>query len=138
MDRTYIIEIPIYREELHVFFGPIEECEKAIREDGVEEVNIRDWKKDNENCLASFTESDSGYLLLWLNNLPETIRDYSDLIHEIEHVVFSVLDYRGVIHSSDSDEAFAYLSGWLYEQIEEFIQDEKSRSIFHQVRPEEK
>ncbi len=129
MTETYKIEVPIYRITLHLFFGPEEDCKKAMIADGEPELVAQQWLPSKEEYDGSFSVEDDGYTLLWLRRLPESIGDYGSLIHEIEHCTFEILNSRGVKHTDDSDEAYAYLLCWLYEQIENFIQDEKERRI---------
>lgn len=127
MTETYKINIPIYRTTIHLFFGNIEDCKKAIIADGQNEITATAWVKDNDKYEGAFTVEETGYTLIWLSKFPESVGDYGSLIHEIEHCTFDILNSRGVKHSDDSDEAFAYLLGWLYEEIENFIQDEKEK-----------
>lgn len=129
MTETHIIRIPIYRTVLHLFFGNKEDCKKAMIEDGETELVAQQWFEEKENCDGSFSVEDDGYTLLWLNKLPESITDYSNLLHEIEHCTFEILDSRGIKHTYESDEAFAYLFCWLYEEIENFILDEKDKNL---------
>jgi len=129
MTETYKIEIPIYRITVHLFFGSEEDCKKAIIADGETELIAQQWASGKDEYEGSFSVEDDGYTLIWVRKLPESVGDYGSLIHEIEHCTFEILNSRGVKHSDDSDEAYAYLLGWLYEEIENFIQDEKERRI---------
>ena len=127
MTETYKIKIPIYRITVHLFFGNIEDCKKAIIADGQNEITAEAWAKNNDKYEGAFTVEETGYTLIWLRKFPESVGDYGSLIHEIEHCTFDILNSRGVKHSDDSDEAFAYLLCWLYEEIENFILDEKEK-----------
>lgn len=129
MTETYKIIIPIYRITLHLFFGPEEDCKKAMIADGESELVAQQWIQGKEEYDGSFSVEADGYTLLWVKRLPESISDYGSLIHEIEHCTFEILNSRGIKHTDDSDEAFAYLLGWLYEVIENFILDEKEKQL---------
>ncbi len=37
MTETLKLQIPIYRETLHVFFGSVEDCQAALIKDGISE-----------------------------------------------------------------------------------------------------
>lgn len=43
------------------------------------------------------------------------------IAHETVHLVNAIMDGRGIDHSFDNDEAQAYLTGWVFEQIEKFF-----------------
>ena len=129
MTETYKIKIPIYRITVHLFFGTEEDCKKAIIADGETELVAQQWASGKDEYEGSFSVEDDGYTLIWVRKFPESVGDYGSLIHEIEHCTFEILNSRGIKHSDDSDEAFAYLLGWLYEEIENFIQDEKEKQL---------
>lgn len=129
MNETYKISIPIYRTTLHLFFGNAEDCRKAMIADGESELVAQQWLPGKEEYDGSFSVEDDGYMLLWVKRLPESISDYGSLVHEIEHCTFEILNSRGIKHTDDSDEAFAYLFCWLYEEIENFILDEKEKQL---------
>ena len=97
--------------------------------DGETELVAQQWASGKDEYEGSFSVEDDGYTLIWVRKLPESVGDYGNLIHEIEHCTFEILNSRGIKHSDDSDEAFAYLLGWLYEEIENFIQDEKEKQL---------
>ena len=129
MTETHKIRIPIYRTTLHLFFGNKEDCRKAMIADGESELVAQQWLSENEEYDGSFSVESDNYTLLWVKKLPESITDYGTLLHEIEHCTFEILNSRGIKHTDESDEAFAYLFGWLYEEIEKFIQDEKEKQL---------
>lgn len=70
---------------------------------------------------------DDTYNLIWLNKFPETVEDYGDLVHEIEHAVYYILESRGLKHTAESDEAYAYLSSFLFCEIDSYIVDEREK-----------
>ena len=55
-----------------------------------------------------------GYYVIWLPEVPKTIAQFGVLIHELEHFLYCFMDVRGIPHTSDSDEAYAYLFEFLY------------------------
>ena len=60
---------------------------------------------------------------IWFNHIPKTIFDYSCLAHEVEHCVFHILDSIGVEHTMESDEAYAYLTGYIFGNIDKWVND---------------
>ena len=129
MTETLKIQIPIYREVLHVFFGSIEECIEAQRKDGCKEIDIEEWRRhiEDKNPDGEYSLSNDTYHLIWQECTPETILEYSTLVHEIEHAVFYILDSRGLKHTEESDEAYAYLFGFLFCEIDNYIVDEREK-----------
>lgn len=47
--------------------------------------------------------------------------NYSDVVHELEHVKNLVWKYKGYKPQEDNDEPDAYLMGWLFEQVDKII-----------------
>ena len=117
------IEIPIYRAELKVFFGTADECAEAMRIDGRAEHEIAEWRKHTDEYNGMYY-NDYDYRVLWLNGWPKSVDDYGSLVHEISHATFYLLQSRGLRHSEDSDEAYAYLMGFLFSEIDAFIANE--------------
>ena len=62
----------------------------------------------------------TGASIIRLRKLPTTSKDYGVLAHEIFHIVTFVLDRVGMsLNINTSDEAYAYLTGYLTEKIYE-------------------
>ena len=129
MTETLKIQIPIYKTSLQVFFGTAEECIEAQRKDGRKETGIEEWRRMNAstNYNGAFYMGDDTYNLIWLNKFPETVGDYGDLVHEIEHAVWYILDSRGLKHTEESDEAYAYFFGFLFCEIDDYIVKEREK-----------
>jgi len=126
MKETLKIEIPVYRTRLHVFFGSLDECAKAMSIDGRPEHYIEDWKQHTEELRGMYSQ-DGDYRLLWLPMWPKSVDDYGCMVHEIWHAVFHILQSRGLRHSEDSDEAYAYLAGYLFSEIDAYVAEESER-----------
>ena len=64
---------------------------------------------------------DDGQVILWTKDYPKNNQDFSVLQHEIFHVVCFVMRTVGIKLSSNSEEAFAYLTGYytkiIYEKL---------------------
>ena len=125
MQHLYQIEINVYNAVLQVLFGEPEECAQAMRECNIEEKVIKDWLdgiNERKDCYGMFSHNDEeNFTMLWLREVPVTIRNYASLVHEIEHYVFYLLRRIGMRHNDASDEAYAYLTAYVFEQIDNII-----------------
>jgi hypothetical protein len=99
------------------------EDKQAIKvlEDVVSESELEIFLSD-ENPGLTFMFS-CGDVAIFIKEKPATAYQFSKLAHEIYHCATYVLNYVGVKHSKKSDEAFAYLVGFLTEKIYEPIVD---------------
>lgn len=114
----------VYNARLWVFFGSIEECADAMRDQKVDERVIKDLVDyvNSNGCNGMFTHSkEANISLLWLNKIPTTIGDYGSLVHEIEHYVFYLFDHIGMEHTEASDEAYAYMLGYIFREIDNIV-----------------
>lgn len=109
------ISIPIYRETLNIFFGPTEDAIAAAIADKVpdEAAECALRRKRGVNGMFRYIENE-GYYVIWLPEVPKTIGQFGVLIHELEHFLYCFMDVRGIPHTNDSDEAYAYLFEFLY------------------------
>ena len=102
--------IPIYERELRVFV-----CEDI--KSGLDSMGIKDFDGEEDWVEATVIEHDDGYLLVIIQP-NATIKIIS---HEALHVTASVLKYAGVELSNKSEEAYAYLIGWVADRIEKAV-----------------
>lgn len=126
MTETLKIELLIYRERLHVFFGTIAECQDAMRKDGEPEHKVNEWAEHIDEYRGMYSQN-NGYRLIWLPVFPKSIDDYGCLVHEIWHAVFNILHAKGINHTPDSDEAYAYMAGYIYSEIDNYIATERDK-----------
>lgn len=61
--------------------------------------------------------TDSNHTIIRLNEWPVTCNQYGTLAHEIFHAVDFIFRRIGITLSEDSDEAYAYMIGYLTEEI---------------------
>ena len=47
--------------------------------------------------------------------------EYGSLVHEIEHYVFYLFDHIGMEHTKASDEAYAYMLGYVFGEVGNII-----------------
>jgi len=103
------IEIPIYGGSVMLYSGKVDDC------------NIHFYKTNNTDHKDIISNGyygvcmtlNTGVEMIWINSH----NDYNTVSHEITHLVKNILLVRcGMIHTSDSTEAWAYLTGWITEQ----------------------
>lgn len=119
--KTKVIQIPIYNGTLQVLFGDISEVKNTL----IEEYKVGNYEAgemvkaiEGSNAAVMF---DNKELFLWVNKIPTSIEDYGFLIHELQHATFRFLDNRGMSHTIESDEAYSYLIGYLFCEIDMWI-----------------
>jgi hypothetical protein len=94
--KSFIIHVPIYEVYVKVVFG-----DTSIPKDHLAEVI-----GTSEGC----------YLMRF--RISAKSPDFKNtLAHEMFHLVFKILDRAGMKLTNESQEAFAYLQGYLVEQI---------------------
>jgi len=61
----------------------------------------------------------SGSSVTWIRASlsPHYAPDYGTIAHEVHHIVNNICRDCGMPHETENDEPFAYLSGWITEQI---------------------
>jgi len=120
MKELYKIGLPLYHAAIHVFLGTREDCAEAMRKAEVKEREVEEWLNETNGYEGMYHQEDD-FRLIWLQEIPTTVGKYSDLVHEIEHATFYLLKSRGLQHTEESDEAYAYLSGYIFGEIDNLI-----------------
>ena len=126
MNKLHAIEIPIWHTGLYVFFG--EDKDKCLKElnkakkGKIKQSSLDTTRETMENANGVFVQSIVDYYnLLWMPVLPHTIDEFTTLIHEIEHATFFILDNAGMVHTKESDEAYAHTQGYIFSEIDNLI-----------------
>lgn len=119
-----IINIDLYRTDLMLFIGNSEDLKLSLIDNSINKrladkviklLDVRDfWNGANKGFCYQFK---GGQLLIVLPELPNTIERLGTLNHEILHAVFFILKKVGVVYSSESEESYTYLYGYLTEKI---------------------
>lgn len=119
-----IISCEVYPFDIMVYFGastkPIfKELKKYMDEAQLAEA--QDTFSFNDSMTSARTAMHTnGTLILWMNGRPTTPHQYGVLAHEIFHAVCFIMDRVGVKYTiMESDEAFAYLIGFITKRIYE-------------------
>ena len=116
-----IISLVIYPYDIMISIGESDvEFLNSIKNYGVKKntvvdlLNLPDSLKGRTVMIL-----ESNHTFMRLKSIPKTPLDYNFLQHEIFHSVDFILRKIGITLSTDSDEAYAYLIGYVTEKIYE-------------------
>ena len=110
------IDIPVYNAVINVLLGNVETLKDSIK--GIDGLYEELKNSINEFNQGKFLWSEKlNQWIIWLPRIPKTIQDMASLVHEIEHCVFYLFQYKGLKHSDDSEEAYAYMMEFLFQEI---------------------
>ena len=105
-----------YAARVHVviadFQGP-QLFEHVLKKFG---VSIPNLQREVDGCAGCCNMKDD-LCVLWLRDVRDDIEAIDILTHEALHAVSFVLKFSGLRFSSASEEAYAYLTGWLNRNI---------------------
>jgi hypothetical protein len=120
-----IIPLIVYPFQVMVSFNESdEELGKKLIRLGVDNEDHL-WQFDRETQIGRACQFKCGALLIRLKKFPDTPFEYGCLQHEVFHAVtYLALSIGLVLEIGVSDEAYAYLVGYLTEQI--FIEIRKA------------
>lgn len=115
---NFIIPLVVYPFDVMVSMGQTDEQLEKILDKYLIEAPDTTWKWHNETAQGRFCILSSNQGLIKLRNIPETPVQYGYLQHEIFHYVTHILDRIGMkLILMKSDEAYAYMIGYLTEEI---------------------
>lgn len=117
---NFIIRLNIYPFDIMV---SINESNRKLKQTLIESgINITNeinkiliQKKSNDGLYIMF---DSNQSLIRLKNWPQSPKDFNTICHEALHATTFILDKVGIpFDLNKNDEAYAYLLGYITEQI---------------------
>ena len=112
-------KIPIYDRTVIYHHGERDELEKYLERHFKSKTVANDiadhvsW--GNLGCVVGAPEMDE--IIIHVHRLPDDCIMYGTLAHEIFHVVNNIADRAGLKLNDGSDEAYAYLTGYITETI---------------------
>jgi hypothetical protein len=117
------VDISIYGRSMSCFIGfSIEEMTKQIVSRKMQRwatpfdaVKIINKLKENPGGLSTMFEG--GHMFLWVSDEVKGSEFHGLLSHEVSHIVQQIMHFVGAPLSPDSFEPYAYLDGYLTEQI---------------------
>lgn len=115
-----IIPIDIYNFNLFFIVGDTKELKNSLDshfEEKAEAVYNLMTKGMTETLTGSTALIDNGQVILWL---PDASRK-GTVAHEIFHAVCFIMEKVGIGFSNESDEAYAYLIGYLTDKVNEIL-----------------
>lgn len=84
-------------------------------------VNWDDTLEMSSTTLGRTTLLPCNRTIIRLRSVPKSVTDYGTLAHEIFHAVTFILTRIGMSLTNESDEAYAYLIGYLTKEIYKHI-----------------
>lgn len=122
---NFVFSLEIYPFDIMVSIGETdEELGARLREVGINEIEDNIWHYENTG-LGRSVSFPNNQTLLRLRNKPETGLDHGTLAHEIFHICEFVLSKINIPLTRDSDEAYAYLIGFVTKRIYEEVFSEE-------------
>lgn len=117
-DKWFVIRLDIWQTDILVYVGGTKGFQKRLEhyvsKEAAEDA-VYDISDTTEGRCLSMEEL--GIFALWLKEAPETIGSLGVLNHEVFHMAVMILKRVGIIPSKESEEAYAYLIGFLTKSI---------------------
>lgn len=114
----FVVDFGTYPFELLVCFGEDRgPMYRYLLKNDVPEEYVDDLKNHSFGVEFSALHDDKGTSILWLTERPNTPYYQGLLSHEVYHAVCNLFDYIGLDYNKGSEEAFAYMIGYLTEEI---------------------
>ena len=126
MAKVKYISIDIYRITPIVFVGDFKDLISFVKRKttGAEEDYAdllegidNDSKETYAFEASTYWNNKTRTLILYFPELSKTPHDINNMVHELSHATFIILDNVGIDIDVSNNEAFAYLQGYLAEQI---------------------
>ena len=126
MAKVKYISIDIYRITPIVFVGDFKDLISFVKRKttGAEEDYADLLEGIGNDSKETYTFEASTYwnnktrtLILYFPEFSKTPHDINNMVHELSHATFIILDNVGIDIDVSNNEAFAYLQGYLAEQI---------------------
>ena len=116
------VSIPIYRSTTFIAINLSDEQLKENLEKHIDSKKTvkRLMKHSDLEDHQGITFFDGGYSVVRYGSL-EDAQDINIIAHESFHVACSIMRYISLDFSEDSEEAFAYLLGYITEQYQDII-----------------
>ena len=116
---TFIVNCEVYPVDVLVHFGTKESLLRQTRYFNTDE--LKDLDEGVEPCSTTLLEP-SGKVVLFMDGQPKDIDGLAILQHEIFHCVSFVLEHVGIEHNDSTEEAYAYLAGYITKKIYQKIE----------------
>lgn len=125
MNQFKIINIDIYNTDIMVYFGQfsslLDKLSEYLRNEEVQKAKELFGDVENGITLARTCLLECGQIVLWMPKIPTTPEEKGTLQHEIFHATNDMMEKVGIRLTLASDEAYAYLIGYISTKVEEFL-----------------
>lgn len=125
MNQCKIIKIDLYNTDIMVYFGQfrglLDKLRELIPNEDFEKAKELFGEVEDGVTLARTCLLESGQIVLWMPHPPTTPYEKGTLQHEIFHAANSLMEKVGISLTLASDEAYAYLIGYISTKVEEFL-----------------
>lgn len=112
---NFILPLVVYPFDVMVSFGQSDDQLKdCLKKRGIKWDEILEMPPTGLGRTAML---DGNQTILRLKDVPISVTDYGTLAHEIFHAVVFILDRVGIELCRQSDEAYAYLIGYITKEI---------------------
>lgn len=136
-----IISVEVYCRDILFHFGDVRSLERTLRKYHTQEqteaiIELADIA--NNTMGKCVYDQQNNVFVVWLPSLPQSVADMQFLSHEIFHAVCAIMIGIGVPLSDDSEEAYAYLTGYITRKVLEafpiFLFGERSGRIWDRIK----
>lgn len=125
MELFKLINIELYNTHIMVYFGQLsgllDKLSKYLRNEDVQKAKELFGDVEDGITLARTCLLESGQIVLWMPKPPITPEEKGTLQHEIFHAANNLMEKVGIRLTLASDEAYAYLIGYISTKVEEFL-----------------
>ncbi len=117
--QNFIIPLVVYPFNVMVSFGQTDDdllktLSNSLTDDEIKDKEFWSVEKNGHGRTVLFG---SGQTLIRMPKVPKTSKEYGSLQHEIFHATEFILSHIGMSLCKKSDEAYAYLIGYLTTEI---------------------
>lgn len=109
---TFRMGVPIYNSDVVFCIGGREEFEKWF----FKKYKLYPPELSSRTVAQFIYESENYPSVIHIKDFNWYVLEQADVAHELYHLVSFILIRAGVIHTQDSDEAFAYLYSYMLEK----------------------
>ena len=123
MTKNYskIIPIDLYCRDILFIFGDKVYLQKSIRKYHTQEQTDELMKVfdnvDEHTQGRTVLNFCNNAFIVWQPHLPQSVFDMQFLVHEIFHATKALLENAGISLSDESEEAYAYLIGYITKKV---------------------
>ena len=108
----FIVPIDVYDTDVLVYFGKPKKFLKYIKPK-IDKETYQEIKNAIFVSNGFAVESKTRQNILFMPAVPNTVKEYATLAHEIFHIVTAILSARDIPLDRNTEECYAYLIGWI-------------------------